>query len=159
MILVTHAVVGAALTHTISGALGAFFVAFASHYIFDMIPHWHYSVPQVKRATEAPFGKRALVLGGHIMPDLIRIAVDASLGMTLALVFFKGSVIFIAAAAFGAMLPDFLVGLAKFYPQRVLVWHDRFHRWIHTPVRLDDRPLLGITTQAALIAFCIFFFR
>ncbi len=154
MILVTHSVIGASLAHRFTSAAAAFVVGLISHYVSDMIPHWHYPVPEIVRAAEKPPGTKALTVNMVLFPELIRVSIDLVLGIGLALFLFKGSPLVVFFAAFGAVLPDLLVGLAKFYPQKILVWHDIIHRKVHTRIRLDDRHFLGIGSQAA-IAFLL----
>lgn len=159
MILVTHSLVGTALAHRSTSYLAVFVVAFVSHYIFDMIPHWHYPSPRIKDAVTGPFGKKTMRLQWKYIPEMIRIAIDLLLGVGLSLAFFPATRETILIAAIGAVLPDLLVGFSKFYPLRPLVWHDRFHRWNHTAIRLDDRPLLGIGSQIAIAAIFVWLFR
>ena len=123
-----------------------------------MIPHWHYPVPRIKKAVDGNFGKKTVTLEQHFWPEFVRIFFDLGLGIGLSLAIFDGSPVVIAAAVFGAVLPDLLVGLAKFYPATVLVWHDRFHRWVHTQTRLDDRHFFGIASQASIALLCIWLF-
>lgn len=159
MILVTHAVVGSALVHTAVSVGGALTVGMLSHYLFDMIPHWHYHVPKVKEASLRVPGSAPIKLTKALFNDIRWIALDLASGFFLALLFFDGSWLVIGAGAFGAVLPDLLVGAGKFWPQKLLVWHDKFHRWIHTDIRLDDRPILGITTQAGIALLFVLLFR
>ncbi len=158
MILMTHAVIGAALTHQTAQYGIIFFIAFVSHYLFDMIPHWHYNVPHVKWAAHLQPGK-TLTMQWRFVPDIIRVGIDLTIGVALAFLFFDGLPEAVVIGALGAVLPDILAGLAKFWPLRVLVWHDRFHRWMHTTRDLDHRPVLGISTQLAIILFFILLFR
>ena len=159
MILITHSVVGAALAHGQTRYAAIFILAFASHYLFDMIPHWHYNVPQIKKAVLSPAGKKTFFINAVFAPDIMRIALDLAIGITLSQVLFAGDQVATFIGAFGAVLPDLLVGLSKFWPQRTLVLHDRFHRWMHTSARLDDKPLVGIASQAAIMLFFIWLFR
>jgi hypothetical protein len=159
MILVTHGLIGAALTHRYANGALIFLTAMASHYVFDMVPHWHYRVPRIHRAVNAASGEKTLTLKAAFLPDIGRIVIDLVMGLVLSTYLFPGSEKAIVIGVMGAVTPDLLVGLSHFYPARILVWHDRFHRWIHTPVRIDHRPLIGITSQIAIALFFIFFFR
>jgi hypothetical protein len=159
MILVTHAVVGGALVHTAVSVGGALTAGVLSHYLFDMIPHWHYHVPKVKEISSRVPGSAPAKFSRALWRDVQWIALDLAAGIILSLFFFDGSWLVISAGAFGAVLPDILAGAAKFWPQKLLVWHDKFHRWIHTDIRLDDRPILGISTQVAIIVLFVLLFR
>ncbi|MEK7631037.1 MAG: hypothetical protein AAB417_03360 [Patescibacteria group bacterium] len=159
MILVTHAVVGSALVHTAASVGGALAVGVLSHYLFDMIPHWHYHVPKVKEISLRVPGSAPIQFSRALLNDVRWIVLDLTAGIVLSFLFFSGSWLVIGAGAFGAVLPDLLVGASKFWPQKLLVWHDRFHRWIHTDIRLDDRPMLGITSQAGIAILFVLLFR
>ncbi len=159
MILITHSVVGAALARYVPSALLAFLFGIVSHYVLDRIPHWHYHVPHVKKATLAPFGKKSFSFSRAVAPDVAKVAFDFAVGLAISLYFFSGDIVSIFLGSFGAVLPDLLVGAAKLWPQRLLVAHDKFHRRNHTLVRLDDQPLLGIGSQAALVVLVILLFR
>ncbi len=158
MILVTHAIIGSAIGHRASSVLVAFVMGFASHYIFDMIPHWHYPVPKIEAAVFMPFGKKSITLDRRYWPEFGRILADLTLGILISLFLFNGSLMIVLAAAVGAVLPDLLVGFSKFNPVPALVWHDRFHRWIHTTTRLDDYHVFGILSQASIIVISIWIF-
>lgn len=159
MILVTHELIGAALAGRYANYATIFFVAFASHYIFDMIPHWHYPVPTIKAAVNASGYKKRLQLDETVMREIIRITIDLGLGLVIALFFFNASLAAVFLAALGATAPDLIVGFGRFYPHPVLAWHDRFHRWIHADTDLDHRPLIGIGSQLAIAVVFVFLFR
>ena len=156
MILISHALVGTALTNRHVHGAAIFFTAFASHYLLDAIPHWHYSVPRVKKAVNDLTGKKTLSWKAAFLPDFLKIAVDCSIGALLSYLLFDGGAMGILLAVSGAVFPDFLIGLARFYPNRFLELHYTFHRWIHSRVRLDEKPLFGITTQVAFVALMVF---
>lgn len=158
MILVTHSLIGAALAHKSVGVAVAFVTGLASHYIFDMIPHWHYPVPKIKEAIFHSFGAKSMTLHKRYWPEFVRIALDLAFGVALAFFVFDGAPLVIASAIIGAVLPDLLVGFVKFHPLPILVWHDRFHRWIHSKARLDGNNTFGIASQAAIALFCIWLF-
>jgi hypothetical protein len=159
MILVTHGIISSALTHRSFSYPSIFFVALISHYVFDMIPHWHYNTPYLKKVVNAPFGERTLRAGSIPRWEVARVLVDLAAGFLLSFYFFGGLSLIVAVAVFGAVLPDLMVGLGRLYPIPALVAHDRFHRWIHAPLRLDDRPLIGIGSQVALSAIFVLLFR
>lgn len=151
MILISHALVGTALTgkHFQGGMI--FAIAFASHYILDAIPHWHYSVPQIQKVMNDTTGRETLSFQMIFFPDFLKIAVDCIVGGVLSYFIFGGSMENILLAVMGAVAPDVLVGLSRFYPQYVLELHYRFHSWAHSNMRLDDQPFLGIVTQVIFV--------
>jgi hypothetical protein len=159
MILVTHAVIGAALTNRIGNLVSVFIVAFISHYIFDMIPHWHYPTPKIIKALTKPAGEKTISISPVYFSDFARILIDLILGLVVVWAFFDMSLTTIIVAVFGAVLPDLMAGFARIWPQKLLVLHSRFHRWVHTDIRLDDKHLLGIGTQLGLSLLLILLFR
>ncbi|MEK7649574.1 MAG: hypothetical protein AAB367_01230 [Patescibacteria group bacterium] len=159
MILVTHSIIGSAVVNTAVSVGGAFAAGVLSHYLFDMIPHWHYHVPKIKEISLRVPGSQPAKITKALLRDIQWVALDLSAGFILSFLFFGGSWLVIAAGAFGAVLPDLMVGAAKFWPQRLLILHDKFHRWNHTDIRLDDRPILGISTQAGIAILFVLLFR
>ena len=158
MILITHAVIGAAIAEKMQSSGLIFFTGVLSHYLSDAIPHWHYSVPRVSQAIRNDSAKKTLSFSPRFVGEFIKIAVDGILGFVFAFFFFPGNLPAIALAVFGAMLPDFLIGLSRFYPNSLLILHQRFHRWVHSRIDLDGRPLIGIGTQLAIVVLLIAFF-
>lgn len=159
MILVSHSIIGAALTHRSLDLAAVFFVGVASHYLLDMIPHWHYNVPRIKSAVSETHGIKTLSMKANIIPELMYILIDLMLGFLLSLIIFGESPEIIAFGVFGAVLPDLLVGFGRFFPMPVLVWHDRFHRWVHSNIMLDDSPISGVLLQALTVFLFIYLFR
>jgi hypothetical protein len=159
MILVSHSIVGAALTHRSLGFVTVFFVGVASHYIMDMIPHWHYNVPHIKHAVNETRGVKTLSMKASLIPEFMYIAIDLMLGFLLSFIIFGGSWEIIAVGVLGAVVPDLLVGLGRFFPVSILVRHDQFHRWVHSNIMLDDSPIIGILCQAATVFLFIYVFR
>ena len=159
MILITHSIIGSALTHRVAQVPAAFFAGLLSHYLADAIPHWHYPVPTIKKAVQAPYGERTLTIRTAPYREIVRVAIDVVIGLSLSLFLFSGSLEIIIAGVLGAILPDLMVGLSRFWPNPVLIAHERFHKWIHSTLMLDDRPLIGIGSQVALVAVFVFLFR
>ena len=159
MILVSHGIIGAALTHRSLGLATVFLVGVASHYLMDMIPHWHYNVPRIKHAVSETHGIKTLSIKASLVPEFMYILIDLMLGFLLSLIIFGGSSEAIVLGVFGAIFPDLLVGLGRFFPISVLVWHDQFHRWMHSNVMLDDSPIIGILFQALTVFLFIYLFR
>lgn len=158
MILITHAVIGAAVTTKIQTYTLIFLTGVASHYLSDAIPHWHYRVPRVTVALREQSMKKTLTFSVRFVGEFVKIAIDCAMGFLVSFFFFPGNMLAVFFAVFGAILPDLLVGFSRFYPSRFLILHQRFHNRIHTRTRLDDRPLVGIGTQLAVIIFGILFF-
>lgn len=158
MVLTTHAVIGAALTQHVGDYAAVFILSFASHYVADMIPHWHYPTNKLKKAVETKPGTKSISFNAHFFPEMVRVAFDLGLGVAISLMFFEVSPSIIILGAFAATIPDLMVGAGHIWPNAFLTWHDRLHRWIHSSTNLDDRPLLGIGSQVVLIILFIFLF-
>ena len=158
MILVTHAIVGTALSHKLNGYLAIIITAFASHYILDMIPHWHYNSPAIKKASKNISASIPFKIDRPILREMSRVFADFCLGIALSFYLFDGQKDVILLASISSMSPDLLIGLARLYPHHLLLWHSRFHRRVHAIRDLDGGAILGIGSQAAIAAFFISFF-
>lgn len=159
MILVTHALVGTAITHTYSNYFAVFAGAFLSHYILDTIPHWHYAIPYIKSCVQDQSNHKTLFFQATFTREFIRIAVDTAVAFGLSLYLFGANSWITPVAVFGAILPDILVGASKVFPTRLLHIHYLFHRWMHTKIYLDGMPLAGITSQIIIIVIFLKLFR
>ncbi len=165
MVLFTHEIIGGALAvATNANPVGAFFLGLASHYLSDMIPHWHYKVMRsgAKAATQWEETGKAFLSKSRadLMPWAYwKGAFDITGGVVCMILFAyrydASAMIPIIAAMGGSILPDMMTFVSKVWPQRYLVLHTKIHlRYIHTKTLLDDRPLLGIGSQVliALVA-------
>ncbi len=157
MILVTHGIIGAAVGRLFtSHPLVAFTLGFASHFLSDAIPHWHYPLFSQKRDRENPMNND-LVLGKGFLIDLINIGIDCLLGLVLPILIFQGWDGFanpspaILAGAIGGILPDPLQFLYMKWKKGPLVLLQRFHLWIHSKKDIDHQHFAGIAGQLLII--------
>ena len=154
MILSTHAVVGAALASFVpSHPFAALVLGFASHFALDAIPHWDYPI---KSRSVNPKIAAPMVFDRALLQDALTIGFDGVVGIIAAVLLFGSPTNYwaILLGAIGAMLPgplQFIHGRLPHEPLRTL---QRFHRWAHTNERIKD-PILGISTQAAFVAFVV----
>lgn len=167
MILSTHAIIGAAVARLLQGhPILGFFAAFASHFFADAIPHWEYKLHSYTDDKEHPL-RSNMVFGRSFLRDLIFTGLDFGLGILVSWIFFIGPAdqAFVSAhyevllGALGGVLPDFfqlLYWKLRWWPLKQL---QRFHLWIHSRVKLNDRPFLGITLQIGLAIFIIIIMR
>jgi len=160
MTLTTHAVVGAAIAasmpnHPILG----FTLAFASHFVLDVIPHWDYPLLSYTRDN----GNRLnddMILNKNFLVDLSRIGLDMFSGILLVLVFFTLTsphlfwIPFIGVC--GAVIPDALQFAYWKCRREPLTTLQRFHIWVDPEKGLHDKPLIGIPFQIAVIVLVIF---
>lgn len=147
MILLTHAVTGAAVGQLTGNPILAFVTGFVSHFLLDAIPHWDY-----------PFSEEAVRSGRLPRQDLVKIAIDGTVGMLGVIVvqFFFPSLLFwpMLAGAIGAMLPDALQFAYFKTKWRWLAALQAFHEWIHTSVKLVGEPkliIIGVVSQFFIV--------
>lgn len=165
MILATHAIVGAGIAAAVPSqpALG-FGLAFASHFLLDMIPHWDYALKS-RHEDHRDLSKDDMLINRDFVRDLAKIGMDFAIGIILAGFFFgiytlrlspqgdPGSVWLLGALA--GMLPDFLQFAYFKIRREPLTSLQRFHQWIHTSHRLKKRWFIGLTSQTLLVIICL----
>lgn len=154
MILSTHAVIGSSISYAFGlNPVSSFISGFLSHFIFDLIPHWDYHLESSHIHPE----KNHLSNKGELLRDLSKIFIDFTIGVGLSVfIFHSGSLLAILAGAFGAMSPDFMHLLYSKFPNGLIVSFYKFHTWIHSDLRLDDRPILGPTLQIMIMLIFIY---
>jgi hypothetical protein len=162
MILTTHASVGAALATIMpNNPVLGFVIGFGSHFILDSIPHWDYKLRSSRRNKQKPL-TNDIIIGKDFYKDLVKIGLDATLGLVLSL-FFLGFlqqqlILMILCGAIGGMTPDFLQFVYFKWRHEPLISLQKFHIWMHAKTGLNEKPLLGILSQVAIItiAFTLF---
>jgi len=154
MILVTHAVGGgvAALLFP-QNPLLAFTAGFASHFVLDAVPHWHYPVRSV-RHSKNPMDSY-WVFDTTFLKDLFFIGLDAASGIGLTLLATHTAPpdkqLAIVFGAIGGIMPDALQLLYSIFRNSPFKYLQRFHIFIHHSARLDDQYLIGIGSQLAIL--------
>ncbi|MBI4225251.1 MAG: hypothetical protein HY617_02885 [Candidatus Sungbacteria bacterium] len=159
MILTTHAVIGAAAASMVpEHPVLAFGVAFASHFAFDAIPHWHYPVASIIKDKKNPMNND-MVVGKHFIADVAVIGFDALLGIGISLAafayFLHVPYLLILIGALGGILPDPLQFVYWKFRRQPVKSLQRLHRLVHAKTDLDNRPLSGVTSQVCLILAAI----
>ena len=159
MILTTHAVIGAATAAMVPEhpAL-AFGVAFASHFLLDAIPHWHYQVRSIQKNKHDRI-KNDMVIGKYFIADVALIGCDALLGIGISFIIFSYFLhlpyAFILIGAIAGMLPDALQFVYWKFRHEPFTSLQRLHMRIHASADLDDRPLLGVSSQILLMVIFV----
>ena len=151
MILSTHAIVGGAIASLFPSHPALVVAAgFASHFAIDAIPHWDYPLQAISVRPAA--GGAALNLDRRLWGDLSLIALDASVGLTLAIWLFAtpATIGAILLGAVAAMVPDPLQVVHALYPREPLKSLQRFHQWIHAKRELSWP--IGASSQAIFAA-------
>ena len=156
MILVTHGILGAAVSRIFTAnPIAAFFIGFASHLAFDMIPHWEYQIHSAERDPNDPKIVKDMAINKQFFLDLSRFGLDALAGVVLPILLFDPHLnnpwpIF--WGAIGGILPDPLQFAYFKFKHWPLTWLQRFHVWIHANISLQDSPLVGIPFQILILA-------
>jgi len=159
MILLTHAIVGAAAGRLVSNPLLSFALGFVSHFIIDAIPHWGYPLASVV-SDEKSLIKKDMALNRKFIKDLILIGFDFSLGIILAIFIFQGRAGFINTSiplimgALGGVLPDALQFAYLKIRREPLITLEKIHLAVHTK---EDYTTLsyGILSQIFVIIAAI----
>ena len=153
MTLTTHAIVGGAIASLMPAHpwLGLS-LAFASHFLLDALPHWDYPI---RSSSINPKVAARMKYDGELFTDLFTIGGDAALGIVVALTLFNtqtppGYLLALGGACAG-ILPDALQFAYMRFPHQPLTSIQRFHEWIYTTRGMSKRPLLGLTSQIALV--------
>lgn len=155
MILATHAIVGAAVAHLFPNhPIIGFFLAFASHYVLDAIPHWNYRLHSFRSTKETGRGRPDMAWGKDFFVDLSKIALDGLLGVGLAFLLFRpqswhDALITLVGVA-GGVLPDALQFLYWKLGGRPLAWLQRVHHAVHFREDIEN-PIVGASLQAVFI--------
>ncbi len=140
MLETPHVALGAAIAVSIPNPLISIPLAFASHFILDMVPHWN---PHINTEMKT-YGKLT-------KPTLLIIGVDLVLAIALT-IFVAGTNPYIYIAAFMSILPDiaegpyFLFGFRFKYLDVIL----RFQRSIQAGANV----FWGLLTQVLIIVAC-----
>lgn len=160
MILMTHALIGAAAAKALNvqNPIAAIVLGYASHLLSDAIPHWDYpilSFSGIQKLEDRRFDPMSV----SFRKDVLRVAFDFSLGISLALLFMRPSspaqATPLLLAAFGGMLPDLLQGAYFTGYAPWLAPLQRLHDWCHTKIRLGPYPKIGIPFQIAIALLAI----
>lgn len=159
MTLTTHAIVGAATASLIPShpALG-FVASFASHFLVDAIPHWHYPLATLKVDKNDQMNSD-MIINKQFFWDILKIGFDAILGIALSFILFwpsyPQSFFYILFGAAGGIVPDALQFLYWKWRHQPLTALQQFHLWIHAKRDLDGKPVVGILLQIFIILLSV----
>lgn len=152
MLETPHVFVGAAIAKAIPNPLLAIPLAFASHFVLEMIPHWN---PHLNHETEkfgAPTKKSTAIT-----------AIDATTALTSGtFIAYQalpdwGQAATIFFTCFASVLPDVLEGPYFFLKVRSQI----IKKWIkfHKSIQADTNFFLGMSTQLLVILASIYWMR
>ena len=160
MTLAAHALVGAAAATAVPGRpLLAFLAGFVSHFVIDMIPHWDYQLGSYRADPRNPLNDD-MVIGKSFAYDLVKIAVDIAIGLTLAFAIFRAAfpsvpLVAILAGAAGGIVPDALQFAYWKFRHEPLTSLQRFHIKIQKRNHFHNVPFTGILLQVFTAAAAI----
>lgn len=154
MVLFTHAIAGAAAATAVSSnPVVGFCAGFASHFVLDAIPHWHYNLRAYTRDAHDPM-KNAVAFDARLIHDFMVTGIDCAVGFALAFLTARAAspslVVTAMYGAAGGVLPDLLQLAYYAFPKSPLKYLQRFHHAVHAKRRLDNDLLLGLGSQVAL---------
>ena len=144
MILTPHLLTGAAIASGISNPILGLSLAFLSHYFLDMLPHWEYSIKNVKSKNW---------IGA--VPESMRIIADFSIGVLLILVMAERAPFALLGAGFG-IVTDLLGFLGVVFPNKLLGYHDRLHAKTHFLRYAKIPSAIGILSQILVVAMAAY---
>ncbi len=145
MILAIHFLIGAAIVLKIKFLPLALILAFLSHYLLDTLPHWEYSIENIKQKKWK-----------NSFKDFLKIALDLSLGVFLVFLFSEKFFLALIGGLI-AVLPDAFVFLNLIFSNKLLEIGRVFHQKFHFPEDKKIFPLWGIFSQIIIISLAIFF--
>ncbi|MBX4197878.1 hypothetical protein KW782_00920 [Candidatus Parcubacteria bacterium] len=163
MTLATHAVTGALIGAVASqNLLFAAGAGFISHFLFDTIPHWDYSLRTLEKKSLS-IENNMNTKGLNFIIDLAKIAFDFWLGMALVFVMVYSLPLPVIIGAFigalAAVLPDPLQFVYWKLRPRIMLPIQHFHMYMHATHKLNDRPLLGVTSQLGIVIITFIVFQ
>lgn len=156
MILTTHMVVGGALARAFSfNPPISFAIGLASHYVFDLIPHWEYKLNSIIFKNKS-VKNNLFFTKGHLS-DFLKIGIDLLIGVFFVWLFFASAVrpeefLAVWLGALGGVLPD--IGQFFYLKFNNRLWHltQKIHDFFHSGNKLfDNKRIWGLTLQLVII--------
>ena len=152
MLETPHVFVGAAIATAIPNPFLAIPLAFASHFVMEMVPHWN---PHLNSETEK--------FGAPTRRSTVITSIDSTLALVSgSLIAYRAlpnihQAILILACCFFAVLPDVMEG-PYFFLHMKNAW---IKRWIsfQKSLQCDTTAFWGILTQLTIIAAVILWLK
>lgn len=145
MLETPHVAVGVAIASKIPNPFISIPIAFASHFLLDITPHWN---PHINREIKK-FGKPTQQSVNIIRVDSV---IALTLGTAIALHALPDTHQFlnIMACSFVSVVPDVVEAPYYFLRKKDKI----IERWItwQKSIQADAEPWLGLTTQAVIVA-------
>ena len=152
MLETPHVFIGAAIASKIPNPFIAIPLAFASHFVLEMVPHWNPHLNSETQKYGAPT-KRSTVI----------VAIDSTLALASgSFIAYQalpnvGHAVLILVCSFVSVLPDVLEGPYFFLKKRA----EWTKKWIafQKSLQNDTTPFWGLLNQAITILAAIFWLR
>lgn len=152
MFIAGHAAAGALIGQQAqgAGALLVFVLAFASHFLLDLIPHG-----DRHHVVDYYFGQKAKLK--QIYNMLIIDGVAAVILVAILMSYTSFNRISMAWGIIAGVLPDLLVGLDEYFKSSRMKWFTKFHFAIHNALihTFHVRPVPGAIGQILVIVFLL----
>ena len=137
-------------------------LAFGSHFILDLIPHYDYRILSLDHEAEKG-GVVKMTFSKNFIFDLGRIGLDAVVGLAIAMgivYFFELSnfTLLILGGAILGMLPDFLQFVNGKVNNYFLSSLQKFHNFFHTKHKLVGWPVAGFISQTVFVLAVVLLF-
>lgn len=149
MFLTVHATAGTAVGNNLDSVILAFILGFFSHFLLDFIPH----------GEELKAG----IPKDQVINKLIKMfCIDfVIMCLVLTFIYFTKPITnyyTVLAAVFGAILPDFIVGISELKPNH-FSWFKNFHHKFHAILnkKIKFHLVYGIIFQAIILCILYIF--
>lgn len=158
MILLPHIIIGATIGAKTQNLGLIIILGLLSHLILDRIPHWDYSIKDIKNFRETKNFKKLII-------NLIEIAIDGSIGLLIVfLVLWQKNLLdfnflpFIFFGIFVSVLPDILGILSEIIDNNFLNAFTKFHDFIHFKNQKEGKiTFLSVFSQIIVIFISLLF--
>ena len=162
MILVTHSLVGAAILKPLDNNWLVFLVIIFSHFLLDALPHYDYEVGALSGLPQGFRNKLKALFSRSHYPFFIKVSTDYLLAITLPFILIQPSdfsvFLKILVAISAALLPDFFIGFWRMFPSNKVFYVSRLiHQKVHTNIRFEGRPVLGMSLNIAYTLAALYF--
>ena len=145
MILMVHLLIGAVIVLNINYLPLGFGLAFLSHYLLDVLPHWDYCIENIKEKKWK-----------NSFKDFLKICLDICSGILIIFIFSKNFFLSLIGGLV-AVLPDGFILLNLIYPNKLLIIHKNLHQKTHFPKGKKISPFWGITIEIIIFFLAIYF--
>lgn len=145
---------------TPASAVAIFLVAFCSHYILDLIPHWDYKLVSIKTCHGGE--KNGYIEKTKIQTDLIKITFDVLLGVLVSFILISLSslssvdkLIALSVIIPASILPDLIEVINIFFKKQPVALLHKIHLFFHRKNIFIGKPFKGAPLQIAILLLIV----